>query len=135
MEILLKRKKFLADRTIGELTINGMFKCYTLEDTVRPEGVKIPGETAIPAGTYTVIVTRSPTFKRSLPLLLNVPGFAGVRIHGGNTPEHTRGCILVAHHFNELTNEIYDSAADAITDILSTAATSSITIINEKEKV
>lgn len=135
MEILLKRKKFLADRTIGELTINGMFKCYTLEDTVRPKGVKIPGETAIPAGTYTVIVTRSPTFKRSLPLLLNVPGFAGVRIHGGNTPEHTRGCILVAHHFNELTNEIYDSAADAITDILSTAATSHITIINEKEKV
>ena len=56
MQIILKRKKFLSDRTIGELTINGKFKCYTLEDTVRPEGVKIPGETAIPAGTYTVTV-------------------------------------------------------------------------------
>lgn len=135
MKILLKRKKFLEDRTIGELTINGKFKCYTLEDTVRPEGVKIPGKTAIPAGEYTVIVTHSPTFKRALPLLLNVPGFAGVRIHGGNKPEHTRGCILVAHHFNEQANEIYDSAADAITDILSASATSHITIINEKEKV
>lgn len=135
MKILLKRKKFLSDRTIGELTINGKFKCYTLEDTVRPEGVKIPGQTAIPAGEYTVIVTHSQALKRRLPLLLNVPGFTGVRIHGGNRPEHTRGCILVAHHLNELTNEIYDSAADAITDILSTAATSSITIINEKEKV
>ncbi len=61
--------------------------CYTLEDAIRDK--KIKNETAIKAGTYTVIVTMSPRFKKELPLLLNVPEFSGVRIHGGNTEKNT----------------------------------------------
>ena len=79
--------------TIGELSIDGAFECWTLEDVVRDE--KIPGETAIPSGTYNVIITMSNRFKRELPLLENVPNFTGVRIHPGNTSEDTEGCILV----------------------------------------
>ena len=50
----------------------------------------------IPAGTYPVKVTWSPKFKRMLPLVLNVPGRSGIRVHRGTKPEHSRGCILVS---------------------------------------
>ena len=50
----------------------------------------------IPCGTYPVRVTWSPKFKRMLPLVLNVPGRSGIRVHRGTKPEHSRGCILVS---------------------------------------
>ena len=50
----------------------------------------------IPCGTYSVRVTWSPKFKRMLPLVLNVPGRSGIRVHRGTKPEHSRGCILVS---------------------------------------
>jgi hypothetical protein len=56
---------------------------------------KIYGETAISSGFYQVELTMSNRFKRILPLLLNVEGFEGVRIHNGNTKKDTLGCILV----------------------------------------
>jgi len=93
MKLQLIRKTFGAESTLGELYCDGQFECFTLEDTVRP--VKIPGATAIPAGTYQVVVTLSQRFGRELPLLLNVPDFEGVRIHPGNRPQDTEGCILV----------------------------------------
>lgn len=84
MKLELYRKFLGKDYTIGKLFINGEYFCDTLEDTVRPEGEKILGKTAIPYGTYDIILTMSPKFKRILPLLLNVPNFEGVRIHSGN---------------------------------------------------
>src|SRR5262245_23149260 len=93
MELQLKRTDLTDNSTIGELSINGRFECYTLEDKVRP--VKIKGLTAIPAGSYEVIISFSARFKRPLPLLLNVPNFDGIRIHAGNSAKDTEGCILV----------------------------------------
>ena len=93
MLIVIKRLYKGEKSIIGEMTVDGIFECFTLEDVERP--VKIKGETAIPKGTYKVIINESNRFKRQLPLLLNVPGFEGVRIHAGNTDKDTEGCILV----------------------------------------
>lgn len=95
MRIEVRRTDFTANSTIGDMLVNGIFQCYTLEDTVRPDGVKIYGETAIPAGHYEVQLTMSPRFKRVLPLVLDVKNFVGVRIHPGNSARDTEGCILV----------------------------------------
>lgn len=62
---------------------------------MRPGAVKVPGESAIPAGRYRVALTWSNRLQRVLPLLLDVPGFTGVRIHAGNTAADTAGCLLV----------------------------------------
>jgi hypothetical protein len=93
MILELKRKIFTDDSTIGELSIDGKFVCYTLEDKVRES--KIKNVTAIPYGKYEVAVTFSNRFQQYMPLLLNVPGFEGIRIHSGNTSSNTEGCILV----------------------------------------
>ena len=49
----------------------------------------------IPAGTYHLVRTYSPRFKKQLPLLEDVPDREGIRIHRGSIPEHSKGCILV----------------------------------------
>ena len=93
MKILLKRLHKTVNSTIGELSINGKFECYTLEDVERES--KIYGKTAIAKGTYEIVMTMSNRFKIVLPLLLNVPNFEGVRIHAGNSAKDTEGCILL----------------------------------------
>ena len=62
----------------------------------------------IPALVYRVCVTQSPRFRRLMPLVCNVPGRAGIRIHPGSRPEHSKGCILVPNRGieNNLTQEL-----------------------------
>lgn len=105
MEILLQRVAKKDKYTIGKLYINDQYFCDTLEDTDRGltqsmteqqiKSKKVYGETAIPTGTYRIIISYSNRFKKQMPLLLNVPGFSGIRIHTGNTEKDSLGCILV----------------------------------------
>lgn len=96
MQIKVIRKEFTDKSTIGELFIDNNFFCYTLEDKVRPiNEPKVYGQTAIPKGKYEVIINYSNRFKQQMPLLLNVQGFEGIRIHKGNTDADTHGCILL----------------------------------------
>lgn len=105
MELTLIRDTYTSKSTIGRLFIDGVEFCYTLEDVVRPRGVKVYGETAIPEGVYSVAMTYSNRFKELMPLLYNKPDlsvqdgkgvrFDGIRIHSGNTADHTHGCPLL----------------------------------------
>jgi hypothetical protein len=110
MILKLIRNSFTHKSTIGQLFIDGSYVCDVLEDVDRgliiTEHVndiakkKIHGQTAIPYGRYEVIINWSNRFKCLMPLLVNVPGYAGVRIHSGNTSEHTEGCLLVGKKEN-----------------------------------
>ena len=72
---------------LGKLYLNGAFVCYTLENAAK----------AIPCGLYMVQNSKSPKFKRELPLLWNekVPAKRGIRIHVGNSVKASSGCVLV----------------------------------------
>lgn len=89
----LVRNKGTAGFTEGKLYIDGEFECYTVEDAIRI--AKVQNKTAIPAGAYNVVMTMSTRFGKVMPLLENVPGFTGVRIHAGNSSKDTEGCIIV----------------------------------------
>jgi hypothetical protein len=139
MELKLTRKTFTSGETLGSLSIDGKFFCYTLEDVVRDR--KIFADTCIPYGKYTVEVTLSSRFGKRLPLVYNKPNLSvtsengdvwnGIRMHGGNTQLDTEGCILVAktEHLNEnsgildkakhmIKNWIQGSMADQLTKLL-----------------
>lgn len=104
MELTLRRIVYTEQSTMGELSLNGVAICFILEDRYRQldsgmpldeiKRLKEPGKTAIPTGRYEIIITQSNRFKKPLPLLLNVPGFEGIRIHPGNTALDTEGCLL-----------------------------------------
>jgi hypothetical protein len=49
----------------------------------------------IPALIYKVQVNLSPKFGTLMPMLMQVPGRSGIRIHFGTKPEHSRGCVLI----------------------------------------
>lgn len=95
MELKLNRIFLGSSATIGELLVNDKHLCDTLEDRVRPEGEKVYGKTAIPEGTYEMVLSYSPRFKKILPEILNVPNFTGIRIHCGNSSADSSGCVLV----------------------------------------
>ena len=103
MNLTLKRLNLTPNYTEGELYVNDVYFCKTLEDTNRDLNKngqfdntekKVYGETCIPYGKYKVTVTYSPKFKRELPEILGVNSFSGIRIHRGNKTSDSSGCIL-----------------------------------------
>ena len=102
MKLKLIRSKGTKGFTEGKLYVNDVFECYTIEDQVRE--VKVQNATAIPAGTYQVVLSMSKRFKKILPEVLDVPGFTGIRIHSGNSSKDTEGCIIVGA-VNERTDD------------------------------
>lgn len=119
MVIRLHRKWCRKGYSIGLLYVDGKHICETLEDEDRGltsdmteqevRRIKVKGETAIPLGTYDVALTFSPRFNRVLPLLMDVKGFTGIRIHSGNRAKDTEGCILCGKNtvVGEVTNSRY----------------------------
>jgi hypothetical protein len=117
MKLLLKRKVLTDRYTQGELYVNDVIFCFTIEDKVRAKAgmwkriFKIKGQTAIPYGTYPVLVTWSNRFKRMLTGVFNVPDFEGIRIHNGTSELSSEGCIIVSHHVAGQGKLVNDKAA------------------------
>ena len=86
MYLELIRNKPHGSAITGRLVIDGRWFCDTLERV---------GYQILPL-CYPVKVTRSPKFKRLLPLVSNVPQRSGIRFHRGTRPEHSTGCILLS---------------------------------------
>lgn len=115
MEIEVFRQWKGENSTLSTISVNGVRLGYVLEDVDRELKqdmllsdilkTKIHGRTAIPEGRYQVIITYSNRFKKLLPILINVPGFAGIRIHPGNTHQDTDGCLLPGTTKNKVGNE------------------------------
>ena len=105
MELKVKRIEFTDESTIGELYINDKLAMYTLEDCDRGlkddmpiegiKAIKVHSLTAIPTGRYQLVMSFSNRFQKYLPEILNVKGFAGIRMHTGNKAADSEGCILV----------------------------------------
>lgn len=140
MELTLKRHTFTKDSTIGDLLIDGQYECKILEDTDRglrsSDGLdyilskKIFAQTAIPYGRYEVVMSYSTRFKRQMPLLLKVRGWDGVRIHWGNKPEDTEGCLITGTEENQDFVAHSHDAFDLIFGILSAACAKGKVFIN-----
>ena len=117
MRLTLKRIANRKDYCIGKLYINGKYFCDTLEDVDRGlddsmteeeiKSIKVKGQTAIPVGIYTVLLTYSPKYKKVMPLINNVKGYSGIRIHSGNSSKDTEGCLLVGK--NTVVGRLTDS--------------------------
>lgn len=137
IDVLIHRKWRKPNYTIGRFFVNGKQLFNTLEDKDRGlasfmteeaiEAVKVPGETAIPTGTYKLTLSVSSAFKNKpwakkynglVPEICDVPGFSGVRIHPGNTDKDTKGCPVVGR--NTEVGKVTSSAAcyDQLMDIL-----------------
>lgn len=132
-QLEIKRYLYTSRTTIGKLYVDGKFFCYTLEDTVRADGIKVKKETAIPAEVlYDVTIRKSPKYGE-VPVIYNeVDGisisakgvsFKYVLMHGGNDHEDTEGCVLVAKNLvnsetiqgsmkNDITQLIKDKIAE-----------------------
>ena len=137
MLIEVKRDICKENFTLGKMYLDGEFYGYTLEDMVRKLEQKVPGKTAIPAGKYEVTITYSNHFKKLLPLINEVPGFEGVRIHGGNSADDTDGCILIAKNRDSIRGIIWGSlSADFMARVKAAVNNKQqvyITIIPEEE--
>jgi len=110
MRLLLKTLHKTNESTLGALYIDNVFQCFTLEDMIRPMGLKVYGKTAIPEGIYTLGLRKgSPLAKRydkryrkhiphcGMLWVKGVPNFKWIYIHPGNSSSDTEGCILIGN--------------------------------------
>lgn len=101
MKITVLRQPSAQSSTVGKLSVDGVFACYTMEDQIREvpgqpvDAWKIKGETAIPAGRYVVTLEDSPHFGPATLTINQVPGYECIRMHAGNTSADTEGCLLL----------------------------------------
>ena len=122
MEIKVIRDSFGDTFTEGKWFTDGVFECYTVEDTDRKMEedltVKVNGKTAIPRGRYEVVLSMSNRFKKVLPEILNVPGFTGIRVHSGNSSIDTEGCIILGSVNTKSDDDWVGGSKDALTKVM-----------------
>lgn len=93
MNIIVERKYFCSDYIIGDVYLQNKstFVCNSLEPSLSA------AHPAVPAGTYPITFAFSHKFNRYMPFV-GVSGRVGIMIHPGNSPEDTKGCILLGNN-------------------------------------
>lgn len=134
------------DATMSVFMINGIAKCFGIEDEERK--TKVAGETRVPEGTYNVSLRaeggyhnresarykdKKPGWHKGMLCIHNAPNwkivtdsmsFQYILIHPGNTEEHTNGCYLpnTTASFSTFTGgasrSIYEKIYPEIRDVL-----------------
>lgn len=92
MELRVQRDKVTPKSVSGQLSIDRIFECFTVEPGAQPVNV---GHPTIPAGRYKVILTKSPHLGYVTPEVLDVPGRTAIRIHIANFVTELLGCTAV----------------------------------------
>lgn len=147
MEMTLQREPSVEGTTFGEWCIEGVHECLTLEDQIREvpgQPViewKVPKETAIPSGRYRITLELSPRFGPDTLTVNRVPGFEGVRCHGGTTIADTEGCIILGDRLDRdkmtiagaRTDHVLDRMKDKIREAIAAGQTCWLTITNPPE--
>lgn len=105
--VVLKRRPSNRLCTRGDITIYTS-KFQTLE----------PSQPIIPCGAYLLRLSHSPSFSSkypynkvldgNVPEVIGIKGHSGVRIHVGNYPSDTKGCILLG--LSGTDSQVVDSA-------------------------
>lgn len=122
MEIKVNRTYKKDTYTIGDLYIDGVWFCNTVEDKDRGlkqtmtlneiKSKKVPTQTAIPSGRYKITLSVvSPKFSQKtfyktvcdgkVPRILNVPGYDGILLHvadGANGAMLVEGCLGIGYN-------------------------------------
>ena len=101
--LVLVRDIRKGDAVLGCLFLNGTFICYTLENA----------DKAIPEGVYNIENSKSPKFKRELPMIFNknIKASRGIRIHRGNSAKDSQGCVLVGMGRSSEKSSVTESAS------------------------
>ena len=136
MKLKVKRTAKKANYTIGHLYMqdkqNGQWVriADTIEDKDRGldqsmslaniERIKVKHQTAIPTGTYEIVMNvvsvtfvKKPQYKEfcggKVPRLKYVKGFSGILIHSGTDQDSSSGCIIVGE--NKVVGKVINSWA------------------------
>ena len=99
--ITVLRFDYSKNHTKSIIFVNDQFFCFGMEPENKFNNTIKGQRDLIPEGTYPIILSKSPKFKRVLPEILNVPNNSGIRIHAGNFPSDTSGCLVLGTYFNE----------------------------------
>jgi hypothetical protein len=131
MLVEVRRKIETTKSIIGELFVDGQHECSTLEPArVSPVHV---GHPAIPAGEYPLYLTFSPRFQIVTPEVMDVPHRSDIRLHVGNFPKDTLGCILVGESHGEDTVIASKVAFEKLMTLLKTATNRTMIIVRDPE--
>jgi hypothetical protein len=116
--LLLRRSPYTAQTTSGKLYLcydgNENYFSFSLEDTLRPPGIKVYGNTGIPEGEYGISLYESPKFGKTLIIYnqdddktmikAGLLKWQYVLFHGGNDHTSTSGCVCIAR--NRISNDV-----------------------------
>ena len=116
--ITVLRFDYSKNHTKSIIFVNDLFFCFGMEPENKFNNTIKGQRDLIPEGTYQIVLSKSPKFKRVLPEILNVPNNSGIRIHPGNFPSDTSGCLILGTHFDE--NILFNSRkkVEELIDIL-----------------